>query len=220
MSFTPFVFTLYTEMELVACGDAFLVDCTTKEIWSQRDTTWWTEHVLNWFARTAREGVSVNARKDQQAERIAHEAAPPARATKGEWLVDLIHTSYPSDVGPGYWRGLLDESNRDGPDWTILLALESEWGRLDSPPLRREMVLDDASKLTALRSAVKVLVTSMPKEHAISLERDLEVLRKRTGDDAPWLWINLPPEMTPDNCQYVMFGKQRKIRNIRRERST
>ena len=220
MSLSPFVFTHYTEVELVACGDAFLEDCAIKEVWEKYNTKWWTEHVLNWFARSAREGVFVDARKEQPTDQVVHEVMPPGRATKGEWLIDLIHTSYPPYKGKGYWKSLLDENNNVESDWTILLALESEWGRSDSQPVRREMVLDDASKLTALRSAVKVLVTSMPKEHAISLERDVEVLRRCTGDDAPWLWINLPSEKTPDNCQYVVFGKQRKIRNIRRQTST
>jgi hypothetical protein len=26
---------------------------------------------------------------------------------------------------------------------------------------------------------------------------------------APWLWIDLPDEDTPKNCQYVMFGDRR-----------
>lgn len=130
MAPSPFVFTFYTEEELVACGDAFLASC--KQEWQLTGTTDWTEYVLNWFYYTARSAVCVSARAPRDLEKRPHSTPGiQVRETVGEWLVDLAHTSYPDLPKPRYWENALDPS-RDG-EWSILLALESEWGKEHHP---------------------------------------------------------------------------------------
>lgn len=193
-----FKFSEYTEPELLACGDAFLASC--RKIWDETDTTTWTEHVLDWFCATSPQGIFADARFPRTTGRHA-------RQTMGEWIADLVHTSYPPRDDARYWESSMREDGDRA--WSIHLALESEWGKARSHTATREMVLDDACKLTALHAAVKVLVTGAMTKHAADLEQDIRVLRTRTRDGAPWLWINLPNEDTPENCQYVMFGDRR-----------
>jgi hypothetical protein len=191
------MFSEYTESELIACGDAFLTSC--KKRWNKTGGENWTEYVLDWFCKTAPEGICADARTSRT-------PGPRSRGTSGEWLVDLIHTSYPSVENDKYWNAAIKEDSDRA--WSIFLALESEWGKGSSHSVTREMVLDDASKLTALRADVKVLVTGMPTKHASNLEQDIRILRIRTRDSSPWLWVNLPNEDTTDNCQYVMLGNR------------
>jgi hypothetical protein len=204
---SKFKFDGYTESELVVCGDRFLESC--KSMWQETRSEAWTEHVLGWFTRTAADGVRVDARR-------ARPTASSPRETQGEWLVDLVHTSYLVGDGTDYWKSAM--KLEDDRAWSIHLALESEWGKSRAPGYTLEMVLYDASKLTALRAAVKVLVTSTPTGergaeakpgHDTELERAIVNLRRRTRDTAPWLWINLPNEHTPAGCRYVMFGNRR-----------
>lgn len=126
-----------------------------------------------------------------------------ALATSDRWGEPLALTLRP-----------LDDSDRA---WSILLALESEWDKGNSHTTTREMVLDVASKPTALRAAVKVLITVTATKYADELEQDIRILRSRTHGLSPMLWINLPNEGTADNCQYVIFGN--KIGTIRRRLS-
>jgi len=203
---SEFKFDSYSELELIECGDRFLESCA--KVWQMIGSEAWTEHVLTWFRRAAPEGIRVDARRDRA-------TAPNARDTLGEWLVDLVHTSYPRGDGSNYWQTEM----RPGDDraWSIQLALESEWGKSGAHASTFEMVLYDASKLTALRAAVKVLVSSVtsskPRAEAkqaqdATLEDAIVILRRRTRDTAPWLWINLPNEATPVRCRYVMFGNR------------
>jgi hypothetical protein len=192
-----FQFSEYSESELITCGDAFLASC--KKIWNMTGSAKWTEHVLDWFCGTAPKGVSTDARTSRT-------SGSYARKTIGEWLVDLVHTSYPPLDDVKYWNAALKEDNDRA--WSILLALESEWGKGRSHSVTRDMVLDDASKLTALRAEVKVLITGTTTKHVGELEQDLHKLRIRTRDLSPWLWINLPNEDTPENCQFVIFGNR------------
>lgn len=203
---TTFRFDTYSETALLACGDQFLRSCHA--IWHKSGSEAWTEHVLDWFAQTAPDGVRVDARR-------ARPTAHSARETQGEWIADMVHTSYPQSTrsGKDYWRNLMRENSAQS--WTILLALESEWGKYRSPRQTFEMVFDDACKLTAMRADVKVLVTAVSAiscrsnpENApdAGLQKALVTLRERTCDASPWLWVNLPNNATPDCCRYVMFG--------------
>ena len=193
-----FKFTSYTEPELARCGDEFLRSC--KIAWHMTGSEVWTEHVLNWFSHTAPAGVRVDSR-------LARSTGDGVRNSQGEWLVDLVHTTYPSDNHYPYWAPAT--ALKDERAWSILLALESEWGKSRAPTQTFDMILDDASKLTALRATVKVLVTSVTNSeiaYDATLEDGIGKLRRRTRDTAPWLWINLPDETMPDRCSYVMFG--------------
>lgn len=196
---SEFKFTSYTDCELKTCGDKFLESC--KSIWNKTDSEVWTEHVLEWFSHTAPEGIRVDARLPR---------GLSTRDTQGEWLVDLVHTSYPPGNSTDYWRAALEQEGDRA--WSILLALESEWGK---PGYKLKMILDDTCKLTALRAAVKVLVTSVSNSERGSeaktandalIESAIIKLRQRTRDTTPWLWINLPNADTPERCRYVMFG--------------
>jgi hypothetical protein len=193
-----FKFASYTEPELICCGDEFLESC--KIAWHKTGSEVWTEHVLNWFSHTAPADVRVDSRP-------ARSTGAGVRNSQGEWLVDLVHTTYPLGNHHPYWAPAM--TLKDDRAWSVLLVLESEWGKSRSPSRTFEMILDDASKLTALRAAVKVLVTSATNSriaHDATLEAGIVNLRRRTRDTTPWLWINLPNEKMPELCSYVMFG--------------
>ncbi len=75
----------------------------------------------------------------------------------------------------------------------VRLALESEWGKSGAPAATRVAVLQDASKIAAMRANVKVVVFG-PENVASGNEifADLRLLRARSEDPAPWLCVALP----------------------------
>lgn len=62
--------------------------------------------------------------------------------------------------------------------------MEVEWGN-------RYAVLEDATKIAAVRGSAKVLVSGLSASGAHSLAIDLQRLRRLTNDQSPWLWVNL-----------------------------
>jgi hypothetical protein len=62
--------------------------------------------------------------------------------------------------------------------------MEVEWGN-------RDQVLDDASKIAAVRATAKVMISGLRLAESTQLFIELEKLRRLAEDTAPWLCINL-----------------------------
>ena len=187
-------FREYTVEELASCGDTFEMAARAfaKE-GPKASTTEWTEFNLDWFARTAAEGLTVDSR-------IARGGTGPLseglarRTTLGEFMLDMAHTTYPSyehrDYSTrGYWLRALERPCQ------VRLALESEFGRHLNPDESFAMVLSDAAKLASARANVKVMIfATRDGSEARDMAGALERLRKQSGDSSPWLWVDLPWE--------------------------
>jgi hypothetical protein len=195
----------YNSRELKKCGQDFVKVLLRvgKELEtharSEANTTdpskVWTEYVLDWFAATAAEGHMVDARRRLPElgawGEILKGDAPPSRDSRGEFLLDLVHTTFPdyrrTPYNTSYYRVAVKNPCR------VRLALESEWGSATSSALNFHRVLEDAAKLAVVRADVKVM------NFGIDVERDCEAivaalcdLRSQAGDDAPWLWVAVP----------------------------
>lgn len=75
------------------------------------------------------------------------------------------------------------------------LGLECEWGKSGSPNRSLTMVLDDASKLAAVRASVKVMIMATHTgggSETGDFFRAVRGLREAWDDPAPWLLVNLP----------------------------
>lgn len=207
-----YIFNKYTAKELQACGADFLQDISLLDPQFYKDNTpteMWTEFVLDWFAQSRAPGTEVEARP----------ARPPSwtscrgkmntltpRITSGEFLVDLSHTTYPTPVeywDVDYW------GNASKASLDVKLALESEWGDERSSKYGIPKVLEDAAKLCVLRSNVKVMIFASTKNTHKDYVEKLKNLRCAHGDNAPWLWIDVPWNFTlgspPNTAQFGVF---------------
>ncbi len=124
-----------------------------------------------------------------------HPGWADTRTTGGEFLVDLCHTTFPKyEEGWGtaaYWAKAFD-SAREAP--SIRLALEREFGSSKDAGRNLHQVMEDASKLFALRARVKVMVfASVNRDNR---EKILHLARQIAGHDrgseTTWVWIDLP----------------------------
>jgi hypothetical protein len=199
----PFRFERYDAQELHACARAFRVDVGS--IWSLNESEGWTELVLDWFAATAPTGVLVNARQQRDSRRLAKRRWRhiDMRGSAGEWMLDLTHSTYPTGSPADYWRLALCE---DRP-LIVRLALECEWGRFGDETTTRNAILDDASKIAAVRADVKVMVTGAAPAWAAHVEHDLRRLRAATQDPAPWLWANVADAKSAEECRFEVFAE-------------
>lgn len=203
-------FKKYDISDLETCGKEF-VDLL-KQVGTQLDslprhcrvkpTQVWTEFVLDWFAATAPDQMTVDAHRrhpgltdwerfGQWDDRVRAKL-PKSRDTRGEFLVDLAHTTYPrydedAPYDPSYYPTAI------GSECRVKLALESEWGFETNPRRTLHAVLEDAAKLAALRADVKVISFGPPtSDDAEGIIESLRKLRKQADDEAPWLWISIP----------------------------
>lgn len=164
-------FTDYSVSELRACGEAFKAEFNCDRF---EDTRAWTDHVKQFFAKTASEGVSV----------LGCNGRP-------ELMLDQVHISYPrrenGEGGLTYWDRILTKPVR------IHLALESEWGSAKSMEQSLVCVLDDAQKLALVRADAKVILfaTRLGQDRGAFVTR-IEKVRVAMRDDRPWLWIDVP----------------------------
>jgi hypothetical protein len=191
---TQFKFTSYDVIDLEECATRFKADVA--QIWQMEDSEAWTEFVLDWFVAAAPSGYLANARPGRGGwQRFAKSCGIKlehrGRETVGasEWMLDLAHSTYSIAGDKAYWRRQLDG---DLP-CTMQLAMEVEWGGRDD-------VLDDASKVAAVRAEAKVIVTGVRAHVASDMLRDLTKLRMLTEDTVPWLWINLPSSDDSKDC--------------------
>jgi hypothetical protein len=185
-------FRQYTVEELANFGDAF--ETTARAFAKERpkaSTAEWTEFNLDWFARTAAEGLTVDARITRGGTGPLSEGLA-RRTTLGEFMLDMAHTTSPSyehrDYSTrAYWLRALEQPCQ------VRLALESEFGRHLNPDESFAMVLSDASKLAAVRADVKVMIfATQDGSEARDVAGALERLRRQSSDTSPWLWIDLP----------------------------
>lgn len=202
-----FRFSHYAREELVLCGAAFEASARAFEgVRSRASTTEWTEFILDAFAAFAGEGLTVDARPPRGS------TAPlltglDRRCTKGEFLVDLAHTTYPGyALGDyytgGYWRRALLGPSR------VRLALESELGTYREPDESFAKVLEDAAKVAVFRADVKVVVfaSQCGGAETVDLVGALKTLRRRADDLAPWLWADLPWDSGSDGTWQPSHG--------------
>lgn len=178
-------FSAYDADELDTCGREVVAALNGASI-DEADTERWTEFVLDLFAATAGPEILVDARNPR---------SDATRATRGEFLVDLTHSTYPKyppSGAHGYWSQEYWDEALKRP-CRVRLALESEWGKQSSPGATRVAVLQDAVKVAAFRADAKVVVFG-PKDRTKGAElvTDLARLRTASGDPAPWLLVALP----------------------------
>lgn len=190
----PTKFSAYNAEELRRCGKELLAFVRGQP---EMGAALWTEFVLDWFAATAAPGLLVDAkaRQDQRGnwrKRWGVGAdVVPARQTQGEFMLDLVHSTYPPYNGE-YWTPEYFERALAGP-CQVRLALESEWGDARSGDVTVAAVMHDAFKLPAVRANVKVMLFGTRKASGGPKLFDmLTTLRTRAGDTAPWLVLNLP----------------------------
>jgi hypothetical protein len=168
----PFIFKQYDLKELEECGRVFVAEFPEKP---EIDTRTWTKKVLTWFGGTCPKDLRPFSHVNEG----------------GEYLVDLCHMTLPprnSKVGyTEWWRLAIKGACK------CRLALESEWGRKWSEEKSLSAVLEDAWKLAILRADVKVMIFASQAGHdRADVLAALQELRKGAGDDAPWLWIDVP----------------------------
>ena len=188
-----FQFLNYDQNELVRCGLAFERDfCQCSLSGNQA----WTPGVCDWFRNAAGPGVRVYPAAGQ--------------GTKGEFIVDLCHTTYPlDDPSDGDWPSVRWYERSFAGSCQMKLALESEWGRWGYADQSLVMVLDDACKLAVLRALVKVIIFSSHwSDDAARIPDALRKLRTCHGDTAPWLWIDVPndPKRSPGQARVIHHG--------------
>jgi hypothetical protein len=175
-----FQFAEYSIQELDRCGIEFTEHFATASFPS---TDAWTKAVHAWFSLTIRESGRFYFN--------------PRHGESGyhEFIVDLCHTTYPpmlsNESRLQYYERCLDQPLQ------IDLALECEWGTTGKADLCTAEFLDDATKLAHLRSRTKVMIfcSHLKKAgHRQQVVSMLTKLRDATGDESPWLWIDVPWE--------------------------
>lgn len=161
------------------------------------DTKLWTELVLNWFSNRAPAGVLVDAtppcKRLQSTIRGLPVPLHEIRDTAGEWLVDLSYSTYPRYEDdwekPAYWERVF--AMAEPPE--MLLAVESEWGSL-APGPNRCRILEDATKLAAVRARNKLMVFGSKDGGAQrnDILDHLRRLRDLADSGGTWLWMDVP----------------------------
>jgi hypothetical protein len=164
-------FNWYTRDELENCGVAF-AKAFGEYRWMNRAE--WTAQVFQWFANTAASWTRVYSTKVDEA--------------GSEFLVDQCHLRFPANAERRKrYEAMLGNCNFEMP-----FALESEWAT-GSDDHRYCEILNDACKLTVVRAKAKVMIFG--SDHGS--DRDdlfdaLKSLRHASGDDVPWLCIDVP----------------------------
>jgi len=213
-------FSRYDVDELTQCGEAFLA--RAKQIAKPLDqsgasTRHWTDFILDWFAATAGDGMTVRA-LTQRAETSwqgllakKHGQLPAPREGTWEFLLDLVHTTVPrkedGESYQEYWANVLEASCETH------LALECEWGKSMSDKSSFGEVMWDAWKLAAVRASAKVMVLGTSDGSACEeVMRAVSCLRTQSRDSAPWLCVDLPWYVAAPNqwkpSAWILSGKE------------
>lgn len=171
-------FCQYSADELDACGRAFVEAFTCPRCAKTSDTT---KAIKAFFARTAQEGCSALGCDG-----------------RGELMLDQCHVSYrprmTGESGLDYWDSILTTPI------VMRLAVESEWGKYAS--LKQSLVdlLDDAQKLALVRADAKVMLFATRRAtDRDEFVRRIQTVRAAASDPVPWLWIDLPWEVSASN---------------------
>lgn len=180
-----FRFSNYDVNELRSCGQEFERKFSAD---ASLGNCGWTADVFQWFRDAAADGVRVYPTGNE--------------GKKGEFIVDLCHTTYPLDeVTDGEWPSTIWYERASEVDCGMKLALESEWGKWASRDRSHVMVLDDACKLAVLRAEVKVMIFARHlKDDLDRAPKALRELRLRHRDSDPWLWIDVPNQSKRASC--------------------
>jgi hypothetical protein len=161
-------------------------------------TAEWTNCVLDWFANTAPVGVRVDATRSPplprepvpatSAAEILRQIAGTPRASQGEFLFDLCHSTWPANSMPDYWNVSL----RALP--VLRLALESESGKETSSGGNMGAIMEDATKLLHVTSDAKVMVFASRNVEERGTILSLAGLLQAADQNVktPWLWLDLP----------------------------
>ena len=182
MATDTFRFQTYTKDELEPCFKAF-----KQQIKLPKGTRRQTRRILRWFGKTAGPDVRVYPQDK-----------------RSEYMVDLCHIRFPSDDKRAQrWTTALREGRCQ-----MRLVLESEFARPSRKGRARCQILDDAMKIAVIRADIKVMIfASNHGRDRDELFKDLASLREITGDDAPWLCIDVPWGVTSGDakieCQYL-----------------
>jgi hypothetical protein len=187
-----FQFSTYSATELSECGSQFVAAFDNLEFASDK-TPDRSNAVFAWFCRTKAPGLRCYGR--------------PADS---EFLVDQCHAtnSLPYLDRSGGWDQPLAKPCE------MKLALECEWGKYKNLRETLALVLDDACKIAMVRATAKVVI--FPTHQGLDKQQQerrrmvdtLRSLRTQSGDDASWLWIDLPwiePSDFPRNIAYGVF---------------
>jgi hypothetical protein len=180
-------FNDYSPAELRNAGSELL---RAANACKESGTRQWTAFVLSFFSDRNRRGNS------------ATQVYPRSRTRLfgvGEFLVDHCHVAERRyDGGESVENQLAwyrDATvSASSQTMRIELALESEWGKSKDEDLSLIMVLDDASKLAALRAKSKVMIFGTKDGSACGrFVEMLSRLRTAWGDsETPWLLVDLP----------------------------
>ncbi|MCC6215235.1 MAG: hypothetical protein IT376_10220 [Polyangiaceae bacterium] len=188
-------FGKYSRADLLRLGRRFLEEVAGHRDHSKWGTEEWTEQVLDWFSADRAEHVVVHAR----APRGARSDVGPRAATRGEYLVDLAHSTWPGYAKPrtrAYWNEALAPERE--PKLELLLALECEWGKVENARETLHRVMQDAAKLLHLAARAKVVVFSgTNQQNSGDLLGLLRRLAARDPTRAPWLFIDVPWSRDP-----------------------
>lgn len=204
-----FRFADYSQGELEKCAEAFVRPLLNeRQIGCERIASLaWTEAILDWFSAARSEKVVVDARKPRHhgaaplwrqelAKHSANFAPSKPRETRGEFLFDLSHSTYPpSDDNywtADYWQKALAGEPR------LELVLESEWGKHSLGEGNAALVMHDAIKLLHASARVKIVVfaSTNPQSRKVTIDLARELVKKdvsKVGDAEPsWLWVDIP----------------------------
>lgn len=183
-SVTDQKFTDYSRDNLTAVADEFLKEFTPR-LKDDLATTSWTEDVLTWFDKAKSAAALVDARPARDRR---------SRGTRGEFLFDLVHSTWPAYDGKWGTRAYWDEALNAPEPPRLLPALESEWGHARNAEANLHKVLEDASKLFHVRAVAKVILFASVNED--NRKEILDLLERlvaadRTGP-CTWLLIDMP----------------------------
>lgn len=191
----PTKFVSYEAHELAAIGTDFVASIAQHHRRLGRiGTEAWTEFVLDWWGATAPDDILVDGRVQRLLvgrSQYGVKFRTPARY--GEFMLDLVHSTYPTYEVPylsiAYWDRALSKPLR------IRLALESEWGDEMDGALSLAKILEDAAKVASVRADMNVMVfASSPKNPRERICEYLGRLRTWTASSTPWLWVDVPWE--------------------------
>jgi hypothetical protein len=177
-----FRFNKYNAVELQKCGQEFIKAFANSSLKGNKK---WSPAVFDWFRDTAASEIRP----------YPPSSSSQSTSRKGEFMVDLCHTTYPLRNSDHTWPCVAWYEKAFGCPCRIKLALESEWGKWGNGNQSLVMVLDDACKLAVLRADVKIIIFASHWGDARDrIPHAIRDLRRCHGDHAPWLWIDIPNE--------------------------
>lgn len=185
----------YSGAELERVADAFVAEFGPR-LGDHLATTAWTERVLDWIEKTKADFATTDARPARDRR---------SRNTGGEFLFDLVHSTWPS-YGEAWGTKAYWDRALAGQPPELLLALESEWGHARNAETNLHKVLEDASKLLHVRARAKVMLfasnSAANRDEIHGLLTRL-IAADRTGL-CTWLLIDMPWDVKLDPKKWLL----------------